>query len=501
MQTKMNNTNNKTKLWAGLSSEQTNKLLDKFNSSFNFDFRLWQFDLQGSLAHVQMLAECKIIEEKDKNKIIEGLNQIGEEISANPEQWKAERQDEEDIHMAIERRLTDLIGEPARKLHTARSRNDQVATDFKLWTRNINFELCELILALKQTLLSLAERDLNQIIPGYTHLQQAQPISLGHHWMAHYERFNRDYERFTDFRESLNYCPLGAGALAGTTYPIDRFLTAKLLGFTAPTNNSLDSVSDRDFVAEHQFAASLNIVHLSQLSEELILWASEEFKFIKLHPSFATGSSMMPQKRNPDIPELIRGKSGRIIGNLQSILIILKGLPLAYNKDLQEDKQALFDTYENLKICLQIMPKFLESLEINTEKLNEISQKGFMNATDAADYLVKKGISFREAYYAVGQAVGYCLENKKYLTDLNLNEWKSFHQSFDSDIEVAITIETCLQNRESFGGTSQTRVREQIIKSWEQINQQTKSLKIERIKLNESDDSGSRSWFKISTDY
>ena len=324
MQTKMNNTNNKTKLWAGLSSEQTNKLLDKFNSSFNFDFSLWQFDLQGSLAHVQMLAECKIIEEKDKNKIIEGLNQIGEEISANPEQWKAERQDEEDIHMAIERRLTDLIGEPARKLHTARSRNDQVATDFKLWTRNINFELCELILALKQTLLSLAERDLNQIIPGYTHLQQAQPISLGHHWMAHYERFNRDYERFTDFRESLNYCPLGAGALAGTTYPIDRFLTAKLLGFTAPTNNSLDSVSDRDCVAEHQFAASLNIVHLSQLSEELILWASEEFKFIKLHPSFATGSSMMPQKRNPDIPELIRGKSGRIIGNLQSILIILK---------------------------------------------------------------------------------------------------------------------------------------------------------------------------------
>ncbi len=496
-----NNIDNKAKLWAGLSKEETNKLLDKFNSSFDFDFRLWPFDLQGSAAHVQMLAQCQIIKEEDKDRILEGLINIEKEISADPSLWKAERQDEEDIHMAIERRLTDLIGEPARKLHTARSRNDQVATDFKLWIKKVNLEFCELIIDLKQIFLKLAQRDLNQIIPGYTHLQQAQPISLGHYWMAHYERFNRDYERFSEFRQRLNYCPLGAGALAGTTYPIDRLLTAKLLGFTAPTNNSLDSVSDRDFVAEHQFAASLNIIHLSQLSEELILWASEEFKFIKLHPAFATGSSMMPQKRNPDIPELIRGKAGRIIGNLQNILVVLKGLPLAYNKDLQEDKEALFDTYENLKICLQIMPKFLESLEINTEKLNEISRKSFMNATDAADYLVKKGISFREAYYAVGQIVAYCLENKKYLTDLNLTHWKQFHESFDSDIEEAIKIETCVHKRESFGGTSPTRVREQISKCWEQINQQTNALKTERNKLNESDDSGCRSWFKISPNY
>jgi len=471
---------NNDKLWAGRSTEETDKLLDLFNSSFPFDFQLWKQDIRGSIAHATMLKEIKILTAQDFEQIINGLKTIESEIAADEKAWFEVRQDEEDIHMAIEKRLTALIGDAARKLHTARSRNDQVATDLRLWLRAENYQISELLLELRQTLVKLAERDAAQIMPGYTHLQHAQPISLGHHWLAHYERFSRDFERFSEIRKRANFNPLGSGALAGTTYPLDRELTSKLLGFTAPCNNSLDGVSDRDFVAEFQFASALTMVHLSQLSEELILWASSEFNFIELADRFATGSSMMPQKKNPDIPELIRGKSARVLGNLQSILVVLKGLPLAYNKDLQEDKEGLFDTCKNLKICLEIMFRFLESIKINSSKMEAAAMGGFLNATDGADYLVQKGVPFREAYYALGQAVQFCLKNNKLLTDLTEGEWKSFHASFESDVIEKIQIENCLQKRLSFGGTSTTRVREQIAEAWAHIKHQLKTLSIER---------------------
>lgn len=469
-----------SKLWAGRSEEPTDKILDIFNSSFSFDYRLWREDIQGSQAHAKMLAKVGVISQEDSEKILEGLNQIAKEIEADELAWREKNLAEEDIHMAIEKQLTALIGEPARRLHTGRSRNDQVATDIRLWLRKENLVTRELILTLLETLLKLAERDASQILPGYTHLQRAQPISLGHHWMAHYERFYRDLQRFTEISLRVNINPLGSGALAGTTYPLDRDLTTKLLGFHSATKNSLDAVSDRDFVAEHQFASSLLMVHLSQLSEELILWSSDEFSFIQLDDKFATGSSMMPQKKNPDVPELIRGKSGRVIGNLQAILVTLKGLPLAYNKDLQEDKEGLFDTCTNLKICLRIMSSFLESIKINSSKMTEAAVKSFINATDAADYLVKKKVSFREAYKAVGQAVRFCIEENKLLQDLELADWKKFNKNFENDIQDFIKTENCLENRQTFGGTSPTKVRGAIPEAWVSIKQFHKTLNIER---------------------
>jgi argininosuccinate lyase len=469
-----------SKLWAGRSNQETSQLLDLFNSSFPFDFRLWEADIKASQAHAKMLGETQIIAKEDAEKITAGLKQICNQITENPQAWFKAHQNEEDIHMAIERQLTELIGDPARKLHTARSRNDQVATDIRLWLRKQNYQICSLINELRATLLKLAERDAAQIMPGYTHLQRAQPISLGHHWLAHYERFSRDYDRFTEIRARLKFSPLGSGALAGTTYPIDRQLTSMALGFTAPCNNSLDAVSDRDFVAEHQFTASLLMVHLSQLSEELILWSTDEFKFLELDDRFATGSSMMPQKKNPDVPELIRGKSGRVLGNLTAILMLLKGLPLAYNKDLQEDKEGLFDTCDTLQICLKIMSSFLDSLKINNDRLTRAAGAGFMNATDAADYLVKKGVPFREAYYAVGQAVQYCIKEQKLLNNLNEKELKTFHPKFDLGALEAIEPANCLQNRTSLGGTSPTTVRGEISKAWVHKKQQTQSLEDER---------------------
>lgn len=463
----------KQKMWAGRSEEVTDKLLDIFNSSFSFDFMLWPFDIQASKAHAQMLAECQIISQLDLEEIIKGLSLIENEITQNPQAWFEARKDEEDIHMAIERRLTELIGDAARKLHTARSRNDQVATDLRLWLRQENIQIRELLTDLTKTLVSLAERDSEQIMPGYTHLQKAQPISLAHHWLAHYERFSRDCCRFAEIYKRLNLNPLGSGALAGTTYQIDRLLTTKILGFDGVCSNSLDAVSDRDFVAEHQFASSLLMVHLSQIAEELILWASEEFKFIELDDRFATGSSMMPQKKNPDIPELVRGKTGRVLGNLQAILVVLKGLPMAYNKDLQEDKEGLFDTCQTTKICLKIMAAFLKSIKLNSQVLTNAALKGFMNATDAADYLVKKGLPFREAYFVIGKAVQYCLTKNKNLNQLSLEEWKSFHELFDLDLQENIQIINCLQNRKSLGGTSPTRVREEIGKAWEEIKRRS----------------------------
>jgi len=468
--------NKNQKLWSGVSDERNHELLDQFNSSLKFDYRLWECDLLGSLAHAQMLSEQKIIDQKDFLKIKAGILEIKAEIKKNPKAW-IEKSDQEDIHLAVESRLTELIGSPAKKLHTARSRNDQVALDLKLWLRIENYQLQELLLSLLKTLLKLAERDLQVIMPGYTHLQHAQPVSLAHYWMAYYQKFNRDLSRLIEIAQRLEECPLGAGALAGTTYSIDRRRVADLLNFQDITKNSLDTVSDRDFVAEHLFVISLGMVHLSQLSEELIIWASEEFKFITLDNSFSTGSSMMPQKRNPDIPELIRGKTGRSIGNLSSLLIVLKALPLAYNKDLQEDKESLFDSVDTFKISVKIMNLFLGSLKINQATMKKSILNSFVSATDIADFLVNKGLAFRDAYQVTGKLIKYCLENKKVLSDFNLGQWKSFHQKFDEKIFEIIKPEFGLNSRASLGGTSPDQIIDILRNSWEEIKYKESLIK------------------------
>lgn len=453
---------NNNKLWAGLSNQQINPLLEKFNNSFSFDFALWKYDIQGSLAHATMLRDCQIISEEDYLAISQGLNDIHTEIESNPNQWKQHNLDAEDIHSAIEQNLIAKIGEAGKKLHTARSRNDQVATDLRLYLRDETHNTLNHLRTLCQTLVSLASRDKDQYIPGYTHLQQAQPISLGHYWLAHYERFNRDIGRLSDSLERLNINPLGSGALAGTTININRQITTDILKFDARSNNSLDAVSDRDFVAEYQFCASLIIIHLSQMAEEMIIWASQEFGFIRISDEYSTGSSMMPQKRNPDIPELIRGKTGRILGHLQAILTTLKGLPLAYNKDLQEDKEGLFDTVTNINISLNIMNDFIQAITFQEDHLKATITDSFMNATDLADYLTKKNVPFRSAYQLVGQIVNHCIENNIYLKDISLSTWKDFHELFEEDIYDHISPTVCVNKRISHGGTSPKEVSRQI---------------------------------------
>ncbi|MDX1918654.1 MAG: argininosuccinate lyase [Candidatus Caenarcaniphilales bacterium] len=470
-----------TKLWQGRFSSAAHTLLENFNNSLTFDWRLWQVDILGSLVHAEMLCKQGIITREDYNQIKSGLEVIALEISPDPQAWFWAHSEYEDIHSALEGVLTERIGEAGRRLHTARSRNDQVATDLKLWLRSVNYDLSELLLGLLEVMIGLAKRDYALILPGYTHLQTAQYISLGHHWLAHFERFSRDLIRLRQCRHNLKEsCPLGSGALAGTTFPIDRHFSATELGFSAPSNNSLDSVSDRDFVAEHHFVSALIGVHISQLAEELILWVSEEFGFFELDEGFSTGSSMMPQKKNPDIPELLRGKSARLIGHLQSVLTLLKGLPLAYNKDLQEDKELLFDSCETLTLSLQILAPFLGSLKVRAERLSQLTAKSFMNATDAADYLAKKGVPFREAYAAVGQAVRYCLAQNLYLVDLTLTQWQSFHPEYASDISEVLSPENCLSDRRSYGGTSPEQVKLQIDLQTEKLNHHQESLKIER---------------------
>ncbi len=483
------------KLWTGLSDSNIDKLLDEFNSSFSFDFRLWKWDIIASLAHSEMLSKTNIISEQDFELIKNGLIKIFKEIKENPSEWYEKNKDFEDIHSAIETKLTNLIGIAGKRLHTARSRNDQVATDLRLYLIEENLLIASKLCNLKHRLIELAQRDKEILMPGYTHLQQAQPISLGHHWLAHYERFSRDYERLCEFRNRLKICPLGSGALAGTTYNINRNYTAEKLGFISPSNNSLDSVSDRDFVAEHNFAIALCGVHLSQLAEELIIWSSQEFNFIKLHDKYATGSSMMPQKKNPDVAELIRGKSGRFIANLQNILIVLKALPLAYNKDLQEDKISAFDSSDNIKICLDIMERFLESLEINTIKLKELTEKSFLNATDLADYLVKKGWAFRDAYKATGQIVKHCIEKQTYILDLSEKDLKEFLGELSlediKELKEIITPVNSMLNRQSKGGCSPLKVGEEILFARENLKYKIKNIEKE---INESINNPLKHW-------
>ncbi|PLS68581.1 MAG: argininosuccinate lyase [Cyanobacteria bacterium M5B4] len=438
----------------------------QFNASILFDINLIEYDLTGSQAHARMLAKQGIITLEEGEQIVQGLEQIRQEYRSGAFKPGIGA---EDVHLAVERRLTEIIGDLGKKLHTARSRNDQVATDVRLYLR----EQIALIQAdlhhWQQTLLTVAENHLDTLIPGYTHLQRAQPVSLAHHLLAYFEMAIRDQQRLQEVYQRVNLCPLGAGALAGTTFPIDREYTAQLLGFAGVTRNSLDSVSDRDFVVEFCHACSLIMVHLSRLAEEIILWSSQEFQFVLLSDRVSTGSSIMPQKKNPDVPELVRGKTGRVFGHLQAMLTMLKGLPLAYNKDMQEDKEALFDTVTTIRSCLAAMTILLaEGLSFRSESLGRAVNNDFSNATDVADYLAAKGIPFREAYNLVGRLVKTCVEEGILLNQLPLDRWQSFHPLFGEDIYDAITPQHVVSARQSYGGTALEQVKTQIAaaKEW-----------------------------------
>jgi argininosuccinate lyase len=439
------------KLWEGRFTKNTNALLEKFNASITFDKRMYAEDIKGSIAHSKMLSKQEIISQDDQTKIEKGLNQIKLEIENGTFIFKIE---DEDIHMSIEKRLTEIIGSTAGKLHTARSRNDQVALDVRMYVRHQSLEIKELLINMESVLYTLSKKYKNTIIPGYTHLQRAQPILLAHHLLAYFQMFKRDISRIDDFLERSDEMPLGAGALAGTTFDLDRHYVAGQLGFSAPTVNSLDSVSDRDFIIELASIISIISMHLSRFSEEIIIWCTSEFSFIKLDDAFATGSSIMPQKKNPDIAELVRGKSGRIYGNLIAILTTMKALPLAYNKDMQEDKEGIFDSIDNIKICIEIFYEMLSTMDVNEKEILESMKKGFLNATDVADYLAKNGMPFREAHKVVGQIVSYCEQKNIAIDDMKFEEYLEFSNIFKEDVLEAITIENCVNNRNSYGGTS-----------------------------------------------
>lgn len=456
------------KLWAGRFSLPTDKFVEEFNASIDFDKRLAEFDIKGSIAHVLMLAKQKIILQEEAETIKNGLLEILSEIKEGRFSYKIE---DEDIHMAIEKRLTEKVGSVAGKLHTARSRNDQVALDFRLFLRSEIENIRDYIKSLMTVLLNRAKAEIDAIMPGYTHLQTAQPILFSHYLMAYFQMFKRDHQRFFDLLKRLNFSPLGAGALAGTTFDIDREFVANKLNFTAPTENSLDSVSDRDFALEFLSAASICQMHLSRFSEELILFSTSEFQFIELSDDFCTGSSIMPQKKNPDIPELIRGKTGRVYGNMLSLFTTMKGLPLAYNKDMQEDKEPVFDTVDTLKGSLKIFAPMIEKMKVNRDKMYSAAKLGFSTATDFADYLVRKGVPFRQAHHIVGKTVAYCIDKNVNLFDLKLEEFKQFCDKVDSDIYEFITVEASVNSRKATGGTSKSAVEKQIAEGENFLNE------------------------------
>lgn len=450
----------KPQTWSDRFESALHPAIARFNASIGFDIELIEYDLTGSMAHAKMLAHTGIISTSEAESIVAGLEQIRREYRQgefNP------GIDAEDVHFAVERRLTELVGDAGKKLHTARSRNDQVGTDIRLYLRDQIRQIQGQIREFQQVLVNLAEQHLDTPIPGYTHLQRAQPISLAHHLLAYFQMSDRDWQRLNDVYGRTNISPLGCGALAGTTFPIDRHYSADLLGFADVYRNSLDGVSDRDFAIEFLAAASLIMVHLTRLSEELILWSSEEFRFITLKDSCATGSSIMPQKKNPDVPELIRGKSGRVFGHLQGLLTIMKGLPLAYNKDLQEDKEGLFDTVKTIQGCLEAMTILLsEGIEFQQKRLAAAVAEDFSNATDVADYLAAKGVPFREAYNLVGKVVKTSLAAGKLLKDLTLDEWQQLHPAFAEDIYDAIAPTQVIAARNSYGGTGFDQVRQAL---------------------------------------
>lgn len=450
-------TQTQTQAWSQRFESALHPAIAQFNASIGFDIQLLECDLTGSVAHAKMLAKVGILSNEECEQIVAGLETIREEYrngQFNP------GVDEEDVHFAVEHRLIELVGDGGKKLHTARSRNDQVGTDLRLYLRGQIEHIREQIKAFQRVLVGIAAQNVETLIPGYTHLQRAQPLSLAHHLLAYFEMMQRDWARLGDVLKRVNLSPLGSGALAGTTFPIDRYYSAELLGFDDIYHNSLDGVSDRDFAIEFSCAASLIMVHLSRLSEEIIFWASEEFRFVTLGDTCSTGSSIMPQKKNPDVPELVRGKTGRVFGHLQGLLVMMKGLPLAYNKDLQEDKEAIFDTVKTVSGCLEAMTILLqEGLTFRPERLNQAVAEDFSNATDVADYLAAKGVPFREAYNLVGKVVKTSLAAGKLLKDLSLAEWQSLHPAFEQDIYAAIAPAQVVSARNSAGGTGFEQVR------------------------------------------
>ncbi len=443
--------------WGGRFGEPTDAFVARFTASVGFDHRLYREDIRGSIAHAEMLARAGILNEDERNAIVTGLQAIGARIEAGEFTWSEAL---EDVHMNIEAALTEAIGAAGKKLHTGRSRNDQVATDIRLWLRGEIDAISAEILRLQRALIDLAEREADTIMPGFTHLQTAQPVTFGHHLLAWHEMLTRDRDRLLDCRKRLNRSPLGAAALAGTSYPIDRELTASLLGFDGPTANSLDSVSDRDFAIEFCAAASLIMTHLSRASEELILWTSAQFHFIELPDRFCTGSSIMPQKKNPDVPELVRGKTGRVNGHLIALLTLMKAQPLAYNKDNQEDKEPLFDTVDTLRDCLRAFADMIPAIEVNREAMRAAARAGYATATDLADYLVRKGLAFRDAHEAVGKAVAAAVASNRDLAELSLEELRGFADVVDAEVYQVLTLEGSVAARDHLGGTAPTRVRE-----------------------------------------
>ena len=446
------------KLWGGRFARDTDALVEAYNASITFDRRLWRYDIDGSIAHARMLAATGIIEDSDRDAIIAGLVRIGSDIEAGTFEFRLDR---EDIHLNIEAALADLIGEPARRLHTARSRNDQVATDMRLFAREACDEAASALRGLRGALLDLGDRERDTAFPGYTHLQRAQPILLGHHLLAYEAMFARDTERILQARARANVLPLGAGALAGVTYPIDREMVARELGFERVAANSIDAVSDRDFVVDFHAAAALAMVHLSRLAEEIVLWSSAEFGYVRLDDAFATGSSIMPQKKNPDVAELARGKSARAIGNLVQALTLIKGQPLAYNKDMQEDKEALFDSVDTLLPSLRVMAAMLPTLEVQRERARAAAVEHFALATDVADYLAKRGVPFREAHAAVGALVARCEAEGRTLADLTLEDYRAAHPAFEADV-LAIDLDAALAARNVLGGTGPEAVAREL---------------------------------------
>lgn len=447
------------KLWGGRFTKETNQLVHNFNASISFDQKFYHQDIEGSIAHVKMLDKQGIITEEDGTQIIEGLKEISRDLESGALVITAEH---EDIHSFVEAELTKRIGEAGKRLHTGRSRNDQVALDMKLYTRDEIDELSSLLKELRKELVRLMEENLDTYMPGFTHLQKAQPITLAHHIGAYYEMFDRDYTRLHDIRKRMNTCPLGSGALAGTTYPLDREYTAELLGFDGPTRNSMDSVSDRDYLVELLSALSTIAMHLSRFCEEIIIWNTNEYRFVEIDDSYSTGSSIMPQKKNPDIAELIRGKTGRVYGSLISMLTTMKGIPLAYNKDMQEDKELTFDAIDTVKGSLALFTGMISSMTFRNDVMEKSAKNGFTNATDAADYLVNHGVPFRDAHGIVGQLVLFCIEKGIALDDMTLSQFQAISPVFKEDIYDAISLKTCVEKRMTIGAPGQEAMKKVI---------------------------------------
>ena len=454
------------KLWGGRFGKATDALVDDFNSSIRFDARMYKQDILGSVTHAKMLGKCGVISEEDAKLIQKTLLEILADIEDGKVEFKI---DAEDIHMNIETILIDRIGDVGKRLHTGRSRNDQVALDIRMYLRDEIDEMSALLKETMSTVVALADEHSGTIMPGYTHLQKAQPVTFGHHMMAYFEMMKRDLSRLSDCRSRINVMPLGAGALAGTTYPLDREFVAEELGFDSVTHNSMDSVSDRDFIIELISCLSILMMHLSRFCEELILWSSNEFSFVEMDDSYSTGSSIMPQKKNPDVAELIRGKTGRVYGSLFTILTVMKSLPLAYNKDMQEDKEAVFDAIDTIKLCLPVFTNMIRTMTVRKDNMLSGAKGGFTNATDVADYLVKKGVPFRESHAVVGKMVAMAIEKGKALDEFTMDEFKSCSALIEEDIYDAISMQTCVDGRDLIGGTATARVQKEVLEAKEYL--------------------------------